>query len=95
MALTTVKGTYKDGKVELAEHPAGVVGTSDVLVTFLAPNGAKGPANAEPSPKELRQQAGRRLIALLKEGIPLGGRPYKNREELYDRVVRFDKTRDD
>jgi len=34
--LLTVEGTYKDGKVELAETPAGVK-QARVLVTFLAP----------------------------------------------------------
>jgi len=34
--LLTVEGTYKDGKVELAETPAGVR-QARVLVTFLAP----------------------------------------------------------
>ncbi|MEW6299188.1 MAG: hypothetical protein AB1671_15855 [Thermodesulfobacteriota bacterium] len=34
--LFTVEGTYKDGKVELAETPAGVK-HARVLVTFLAP----------------------------------------------------------
>jgi hypothetical protein len=33
--LLTVEGTYKDGKVELAETPAGVK-QARVLVTFLA-----------------------------------------------------------
>ena len=32
--LLTVKGTYKDGKVEVAEKPAGVE-SAQVLVTFL------------------------------------------------------------
>lgn len=32
--LLTVKGIYKDGRVEVAEKPVGV-GQSEVLVTFL------------------------------------------------------------
>ena len=32
--LTTIEGIYKDGKIELNETPAGVVGAR-VLVTFL------------------------------------------------------------
>ena len=32
--MLTLKGTYKDGKVELAEQPAQI-DTSRVLVTFL------------------------------------------------------------
>ncbi len=38
MALLTVEGVYKDGKVELAERPAGVVETARVLVIFLPEN---------------------------------------------------------
>jgi hypothetical protein len=34
MILLTVEGTYKNGKVELAETPTGVEGAR-VLVTFL------------------------------------------------------------
>jgi hypothetical protein len=34
--LLTVEGTYKDGKVEVAEKPTGVK-EARVLVTFLAP----------------------------------------------------------
>lgn len=34
--LLTVEGTYKDGKVELTETPAGVK-QARVLVTFLTP----------------------------------------------------------
>jgi hypothetical protein len=32
--LTTVRGVYREGKVELLEKPAGV-GEADVIVTFL------------------------------------------------------------
>jgi len=38
--LLTVKGIYKDGKVEVAEKPDGIT-QSDVLVTFLAPEKAE------------------------------------------------------
>ena len=36
--MLTVEGTYKNGKVELAETPAKI-GQSRVLVTFLESNG--------------------------------------------------------
>jgi len=36
--MFTIEGTYKDGKVELAEKPAQV-NQSRVLVTFLESNG--------------------------------------------------------
>ena len=42
--LTTLEGTYKDGRVELEEAPAGIT-EGRVLVTFL-PNG-----NGTPAPK--------------------------------------------
>jgi hypothetical protein len=88
MAMTTVRGTCKDGKVELAEYPAGIVGTVEVLVTFLTED--------RPSQRaEEGEDRRRRAIALMEQGIPLGGRPYKNREELYDRTYRFDGTRVD
>ena len=35
--LTTVEGVYRDGQVELAELPSGVVPGARVLVTFLSP----------------------------------------------------------
>ena len=45
--LTTLEGTYKNGKVELKESPPSEVGEAKVLVTFLpaddVPNAA-GPA---------------------------------------------------
>jgi hypothetical protein len=40
--LTTVEGTYRDGKVELNEQPA-VRDGSRVIVTFLSPEVQKGP----------------------------------------------------
>jgi hypothetical protein len=39
--LTTIEGVYKDGKIELAETPAGIE-RARVLVTFLD-NGASQP----------------------------------------------------
>ena len=42
MAMMTVTGTYRDGKVELAEQPVGLDGTVEVLVTFLAEAKAVG-----------------------------------------------------
>ena len=40
--MLTIEGTYKDGKVELAEKPAQI-NESRVLVTFLESNGADLP----------------------------------------------------
>lgn len=89
MALVTVEGIFRDGKVELAETPAGVDGETRVLVTFLpAPETVPGADRtiSEPSP---RKAAIDRVMKRMKEGIPLGGPPYPKREELYDRVERL------
>jgi hypothetical protein len=34
------------------------------------------------------------LLAIFEQGIPLGGPPYPKREDLHDRVHRFDRTED-
>jgi hypothetical protein len=79
MALLTVEGIYKDGKVELSEQPKLVEDIARVLVTFLLP--ADVPTNEKPDREEIR----RRVFARMKEGIDLGGPPYPSREELHDR----------
>jgi hypothetical protein len=86
MGLLTVKGTYKDGHVELAEHPEHVDGAAPVLVTFLSSSAApeKPTAVADPDRETLRQRA----FARMKKGIHVGGPPYTKREDLY---VRFDR----
>jgi hypothetical protein len=86
MALMTVEGIYKDGKVELAERPDHVDGAARVLVTFLTSSGHRGkPLASEYQDREtLRQQA----FARMRAGIHLGGPPYPKREELYDRFDR-------
>jgi len=86
MALLTVEGIYKDGKVELTERPDHVDEAARVLVTFLPPNGGReNTMTVEGQRREtLRQQA----FARMKEGIHLGGPPYPKREELYDRFDR-------
>ncbi len=59
MALLTVEGTYKDGKVELTDRPDHLDEASPVLVTFLAP--AARPENSVPGEtrdrEAVRQQA--------------------------------------
>ena len=89
MPILTIEGVYRDGKVELAERPEGVGESARVLVVFLPP-----PAQPGPTPEDLRREAGRRLRSLLSEGLPLGGPPYPSREDLHDRVNRFDQTGD-
>ena len=83
MPLVTVKGIYKDGKVELSERPAEIAETAHVLVTFLPADGWEGEAAEEQNldRETLRKQAFERM----KKGIHLGGPPYPKREELYDR----------
>jgi hypothetical protein len=79
MALLELEGIYRNGKVELLEEPEGIQ-EARVRVTFLP---------AEDAESRARYEAGRRLLALLAEGIDFGGPPYPKREELYDRVNRI------
>jgi len=39
LMLTSVKGTYRDGRVELDEAPADIEEEAPVIVTFLTSNG--------------------------------------------------------
>jgi hypothetical protein len=86
VALLTIEGIYKDGKVELAERPDNVDEAARVLVTFLPPNGSREKTMALDGQhrETLRQQA----FARMKEGVHLGGPTYPGREELYDRFDR-------
>ena len=86
MALLTVEGIYKDGKVELRERPDHVDEAARVLVTFLPPNDSPEKSiKVEGQYREaLRQQA----FARMKEGIHPGGPLYPKREELSDRFDR-------
>jgi hypothetical protein len=79
MALLTVEGIYRNGRVELTEIPAGV-DQSRVMVVFLNDGGGQG--TVAPTEREARRQA---ALAQMREGIDLGGPPYPKREELYDR----------
>ena len=72
--LTAVEGIYKDGKVELLEHPEGLR-EARVIVTFLPL------APAEPAREAVRN----RMLSRMRAGISLGGPPYPTRAELYDR----------
>lgn len=44
MAIVTVRGIYKDGKVKRAELPENVAPATPVLVTFIPPEGLAEPA---------------------------------------------------
>jgi hypothetical protein len=83
--LLTLTGVYRDGKVELAERPAGVGKDVPVLVTFLPANQGSASEPSAHSAEEARRAARERFMARLRQGIPFGGPPYPRREELYDR----------
>lgn len=81
MGLVAVEGIYEDGRVELAEHPAGI-GRSRVIVTFIpgpVDNGGPDPEN----PETLRQAAAERMLERMRRGINFGGGKF-DREELYE-----------
>jgi hypothetical protein len=84
MALLTVEGIYKDGKVELTERPEHVDESARVLVTFLPPNGS--PEKTMTVGGQHRATRRQHAFARMKQGIHLGGPPYPKREELYDRL---------
>ncbi len=80
MPVLTVEGTYREGKVELAEKPSGV-SEARVLVTFLPEQ-----VTVAPGKEALRQ----RFLARLQRGVDFGAEPLPTREELYaERVGRF------
>jgi len=79
MSMVTVKGVYKNGKVELRETPGDVKESSEVLVTFTDLSAAEDTA---------RQAIIDQIAADLETGLHLGGGPYPKREELYDRTDR-------
>ena len=89
--MLTIKGVYRDGKVELSERPDGLAAEVPVLVTFLPakPAGENEPPSRAADTARARREAGERLIAMFEKGIDLGGPPYPKREDLYDRVDRF------
>ena len=86
MALLTVEGIYKDGRVELVERPDRVDQAVRVLVTFLPPDGSREKTMIVEG--QHRESLRRQAFARMKEGIHLGGQPYPRREELYDRFDR-------
>jgi hypothetical protein len=55
MALISVDGIYKDGRVELAERPEGVEGPARVIVTFLPANKPETGLPDEQAPSDLDQ----------------------------------------
>jgi hypothetical protein len=91
MALLTLEGIYRDGKVELAEEPADVGDETRVLVTFL-PATAKEMGTASPYSPDEQEHAEvlNRLIDRMRKGFHLGGGRLPTREEIYaERLDRF------
>jgi hypothetical protein len=89
MALLTVEGIYRDGKVELTEALPYAPAHARVLVTFLPANGAQAQAvTTTPDDAATREALRQQAFARMEKGIPLGGPPYPKREELYDRFKR-------
>jgi hypothetical protein len=79
--LTTVEGWYENGRVELAERPAGVE-RAKVYVTFVVDTPVP---TVRASPEAAHAEAVDQWLASLREGLPLGGPPYPTRDELHDR----------
>lgn len=76
---TTVRGVYRNGRVELLEKPEGV-DQAEVVVTFPDPtttaqDGASREARRQTAMKWLRETSWN-----------LGGPPYPSRDELHDRT---------
>jgi hypothetical protein len=87
MAFLTLEGVYRDGMIEFAEPPVHAPTEGRVLVTFLPANGAQQATTTASGDAETRETLRQRALAQMKEGIPLGGPPYPQREELHDRFT--------
>jgi hypothetical protein len=76
---TTVRGIYRNGKVELLEKPTGV-DEAEVVVTF--------PDSDRPAEDASSQQEQRQAVRkwLRETGWHMGGAPYPTRDELHDRT---------
>ena len=80
--VRVVEGTYRSGKVELTEIPPGVEG-SGVVVVFLEPDSTDGAAVAPPADPT---RAAEDVLAMMRSSnARLGGKPYTDRGEIYDR----------
>jgi hypothetical protein len=77
--LTTVEGVYENGRVELAERPAGVE-RAKVYVTFV-----KEAEERVWAPGQSGADAIDRWLASMREGFALGGPRYPSRDDLHDR----------
>jgi hypothetical protein len=89
MALLTLEGIYKEGRLEFTETDIQVPAEARVLITFLpteAPQ--KPPESSKAADMDEREALRQQAFAQMEAGIPLGGPPYPKREELYDRGKR-------
>lgn len=85
MAITEIEGTYRDGKVELAELPAGI-SSARVVVTFFP----EGTIAAGTDREALRRE----VLSEMEHGTPMGGSPYPTREEIYgERLDELERRR--
>ncbi len=89
MALLTLEGIYKEGKLELTETDVQVPAEARVLITFLpASPTQESQSSRQVGNMEEREALRQQAFAQMEAGIPLGGPPYPKREELYDRGKR-------
>ena len=70
MSLLTIEGTYRDGKIELAERPEGLDDETPVLVAFLS-RPESGPGSIA-GPDESRETLRRRAFARMEAGLQIG-----------------------
>jgi hypothetical protein len=73
MGLLTIEGTYRDGKIELAEVPAEV-SEARVMVIFL-PEAGRDEGAGKDGRTEAAQRGERAVAGPDEEGLPPGRRP--------------------
>jgi hypothetical protein len=84
--IRIIEGIYRNGQVDLSERPE-TTGPAKVAVLFLDQS-EEGLASPEDEGLT-RDQIIDELVAEMKMGFDLGGRPYEKREDLHDRVNRW------
>lgn len=80
MAVLTLEGTYRDGKVELDEMPG--IDEARVLVTFL-------PEAQSQTEADRKEALRRRFLARMRRGVDFGTEPLPTREDLYAERTRW------
>ena len=89
MPVLTVEGTYKDGRIELAEVPADMR-EAHILVTFLPAETAASASTVgatEEAQREKRRLAAERMLEHMRAGIDFGGEKF-DREVIYEERMR-------